>query len=93
MPKKGISSPVRLFYIFLIFFTALFYVWQRIQVVRLGYQIDKLRTQLEEQENQNKYLKIQLNNVCALERVEKIAKEKLKMIDPPPENIIYLETK
>lgn len=76
--------------ILIVFFTALIFVWEQIQVIKVGYTISKLKSQIEQQENENKHLKIKLNNLCSLERVEKIAYQKLKMISPSPENIIYL---
>ncbi len=76
----------------LLFCSALIYVWQQTQVVRVGYSINQLKLQIEERENENRTLRIKLNNLGSLERVEKIAKERLKMINPPSENIIYLET-
>ncbi len=91
--KKQLAALIKMGLIIGVFVCALFYVWQQIQVVRIGYAIDKLKGQIEETENQNKYLKIKLNAVCSLDRVEKIAKDKLKMIDPSPENIVYLEIK
>jgi len=75
----------------LFFCTALIYVWQQIQVVRVGYNINQLKFQIEERENETRSLRVKLNNLGSLERVEKIAKERLKMINPSSENIIYLE--
>lgn len=81
----------RFLFLVLLFCTALLYVWQQIQVVKVGYGINQLRLQIEERENDNRSLRMKLNNLGSLERVEKIAKERLKMVNPPPENIIYLE--
>ncbi|MDD5131313.1 MAG: cell division protein FtsL [bacterium] len=81
----------RFLFLVLLFCTALIYVWQQIQVVKFGYGISQLKLQIEERENDNRSLRMKLNNLGSLERVEKIAKERLKMVNPPPENIIYLE--
>ena len=81
----------RFLFLVLLFCTALVYVWQQIQVVKFGYGISQLKLQIEERENDNRSLRMKLNNLGSLERVEKIAKERLKMVNPPPENIIYLE--
>lgn len=82
----------RFLFLLLLFCTALIYVWQQIQVVKVGYSLNQLKLQIEERENDNRSLRMKLNNLSSLERVEKIAKERLKMVNPPPENIIYLET-
>jgi cell division protein FtsL len=63
----------------------------RFLLVRVGYSINQLRLQIEERENETRSLRVKLNNLGSLERVEKIAKERLKMINPSSENIIYLE--
>jgi cell division protein FtsL len=81
----------RFLFLVLLFCTALVYVWQQIQVVKVGYGINQLKLQVEERENDNRSLRMKLNNLGSLERVEKIAKERLKLVNPPPENIIYLE--
>lgn len=83
----------RFLFLVLLFCTALTYVWQQIQVVKVGYSINQLKLQIEERENENRSLRVKLNNLGSLKRVEKIAKERLKMINPSAENIIYLETK
>lgn len=88
--KKNAFSYTFLFFAIL-FFTALIHVWQRIQLVRLGYVLENLKSQLDEKENENKWLQIRMQHLRSLERVDKIAKEKLAMISPPPENIIYLQ--
>ncbi len=81
----------RFLFLVLLFCTALVYVWQQIQVVKAGYAINQLKVQIEERENENRLLRMRLSNLSSLERVEKIAKERLKMVNPPPENIIYLQ--
>lgn len=93
MALQNKRGALRRFLLLVLFFcTALIYVWQQIQVVRVGYSINQLKLQIEERENENRSLRVKLNNLGSLERVEKIAKERLNMINPPSENIIYLET-
>ncbi|MDD5491337.1 MAG: cell division protein FtsL [bacterium] len=93
MSERSARGAVhRFLFLVLLFCTALIYVWQQIQVVKVGYTINQLKLQIEERENDNRSLRMKLNNLGSLERVEKIAKERLKMINPPPENIIYLDS-
>ncbi len=92
MAKRDNRGSIhRFLFLVLLFCTALIYVWQQIQVVKVGYNLSQLKVQIEERENENRFLRMRLSNLSSLERVEKIAKERLKMVNPPPENIIYLE--
>lgn len=92
MAKRDNHGSIhRFLFLVLLFCTALIYVWQQIQVVKVGYNLSQLKVQIEERENENRFLRMRLSNLSSLERVEKIAKERLKMVNPPPENIIYLE--
>ncbi|MDD5258700.1 MAG: cell division protein FtsL [bacterium] len=93
MAKRNNRGAIhRFLFLVLLFCTALAYVWQQIQVMKVGYAINQLKVQIEERENENRFLRMRISNLGSLERVEKIAKERLKMVNPPPENIIYLPT-
>lgn len=89
MTKK--KTPFSYLFVTMLFFTALIHVWQRVQLVRLGYALENLKLRIAEEENENKLLRIKMQHLSSLERVDKIAKGKLGMISPPPENIIYLQ--
>ena len=88
--KKRTSSGIYFLYILVIFCTFLFYVWQHIQVIKIGYKINKLQTQLEELKNKNRYLRVEVNYLKSLDRIEKIAKEELKMVKPRNEDTIII---
>lgn len=69
----------------------LFYTWQRIEVLRLGYEVDKLRSEKNELYNKNKFLQVKVAGLKSLDRVEKIAREELGLIIPDKFEIISLE--
>lgn len=69
----------------------LFYVWQHIQVVRLGYQIEGLREERATMIQEGKALNVKLSRLRSLKRVEKLARRKLGMVNPTPGQIIFLQ--
>ncbi len=69
----------------------LFYLWQHIQVVRLGYQIERLRTERVALVQESKALSVELSRLRSLTRVEKLARRKLGMVNPGPGQVILLE--
>ena len=56
---------------------ALFYVWQHIHVVRLGYEIEGLREEQAALVQENKELKLEMGQLRSLKRVEEIARTRL----------------
>ena len=80
--KKRTSRRIYFLYVAVIFCAFFFYVWQHIQVIKVGYRINKLQAQLEELKNKNRYLRVQANQLKSLDRIEKIAIEELKMVKP-----------
>lgn len=77
--------------LFAIISFVLFYTWQRIEVLRLGYEVDKLRSEKNELYNKNKFLQVKVAGLKSLDRVEKIAREELNLIIPDKFEIISLE--
>lgn len=88
--KKRTSSGVYFLYILVIFCAFLFYVWQHIQVIKVGYRINKFQAQLEELKNKNRYLRVQANQLKSLDRIEKIAREELKMVRPSKDDKLII---
>ncbi len=66
-----------------------FYIWNQIESVRLGYKIGKLEDDLQTLEKEVEKLEAKKSSLLSLERVEKIAKKKLKLEKPKKEQIIY----
>lgn len=88
--KKSKGLLIYFLYIIIIFSALLFYVWQRIQSDKIGYKIIQLQKKKADLKNKNRHLRVQVNSLKSLDRIEKIAKEELKMIKPEKENIIIL---
>lgn len=71
----------------LILAAALLYVWQHIHVVRLGYEIERLREHQAALVQENKALKLEMGQLRSLKRVEEIARKRLGMVTPKPRQV------
>ena len=74
----------------LILVGALLYVWQHVYVVRLGYEIERLREQQATLTQENKGLKLEMGQLRSLRRVEEIARKRLGMIAPKPGQVVLI---
>ena len=66
-----------------------FYIWNQIESIRLGYAIGDLEKKLQELQKNVDKLEAEKAALLSLEKVEAIAKEKLKLQKPRKEQIIY----
>lgn len=71
-------------------FVLLFYVWQCVQVEKMSYQIGHIERDTHYLENENRYLKVRLNKLTALKRIEKIAREELGLVSPSRDDVIIV---
>lgn len=69
----------------------LFYVWQQIQVVRLGYQIEDLAGERAALIRQQKGLRVEVARLKSLRRVEEIARRQLGLTTPKSGQVVTLE--
>lgn len=67
------------------------YVWQHIQVVRIGYQVERLRAERVALVQEGKGLKVELSRLRSLTRVEEIVRGELGMVSPLHGQVILLE--
>ncbi|MFH1258721.1 MAG: hypothetical protein ABII74_02720 [Elusimicrobiota bacterium] len=87
--KKRKNNPYLLLAIFLV--AAIFaYGWEKIQLVRNGYRLQKLEKELTFWENENRYFQIKFVQLTALEKIDKLARGKLGMVLPKQEDVILL---
>ena len=69
----------------------LFSTLQHFELVRYGYEIEKLqRIRLAEEET-NRHLKLEIESLRAPGVIERRAKRELRMIEPTPEDAIIIE--
>lgn len=65
------------------------FVWERVDIVRLGYQIERLKTQKILLEREHDQLKVKFSALTAPERIAKVATEKLGLI-PPQQGQVFM---
>lgn len=71
---------------------ALLFVWVRIQVIQLGYEVSRLRRETTELADQKNRLKAEVGELKAPARVEVIARERFGMRLPRGDEIVVVET-
>jgi cell division protein FtsL len=66
------------------------FVWERVDVVRLGYQIERLKTQKILLERERDQLQVKYSALMAPERIAKVATEKLGLIPPQQGQVLMV---
>jgi len=69
---------------------SLFYVWSRIQVIQLGYEISNVLKEERALTETNKKLRVEIATLKSYARIEKLAVEELRMAKPKPEQVIVI---
>jgi len=71
-------------------FLSLLFVWSRIEVVKLGYEISYANKVYQNFNKENQRLKVEVASLKSPSRIEEIAKNKLGLIHPTNEQIIII---
>jgi len=90
---KGIKLNLLIFFTLLMLFFiggSLFYVWSRIQVIQLGYEISNALKEERALTEANKKLRLEIATLKSYARIEKLAVEELRMGKPRPEQVILI---
>jgi cell division protein FtsL len=90
---KGIKLNLLILFTLLILFFiggSLFYVWSRIQVIHLGYEISNALKEEKALTEGNKKLRLEIATLKSYGRIEKFAAEELRMVKPKPEQVIVI---
>lgn len=74
----------------LLILSALFFVWSRIQVIQLGYEISQALKQGRALTEGNKQLRLEIATLKSYPRIEKIAVEELGLSKPRPDQVIVI---
>jgi len=69
------------------------YVGGKVQIMRLGYQIEGLEKQKRDLERRNRSLQIEASSLSAPGRIEEIAVTRLGMIRPAKQNVVVVKRK
>jgi cell division protein FtsL len=66
------------------------FVWERVDVVRLGYQIERLKTQKVLLERERDQLQVKFSSLASPERIAKVATEKLGLVPPQQGQVLMV---
>jgi cell division protein FtsL len=69
------------------------FVWERVDVVRIGYQIERLKRDKTVLERQRDELRVKFSALSASDRIAKLATEKLGMSLPQQGQIIVVQSR
>ena len=67
------------------------YTWARVQYINVGYEINKATRKKVELAAIKKNIQIELARLKSPERISKIAKERLSLTTPTPEQVIVVQ--
>lgn len=68
----------------------LLFVWERVDIVRVGYRIEQLKVQKIELQREQDGLRVKVSALTAPDRIAKAATEKLGMIPPQPGQVVMV---
>ncbi len=97
--EKGSGSKGGAKFHLMLFFTlfmllliggSLFYVWSRIQVIQLGYEISTALKEERAHNGGNKKLRLEIATLKSYARIERLAAEELGMGKPKPGQVIVI---
>jgi len=79
--------------ILLCFFLGLYYTTLSAVVARQGYQLEKLQNEIKNIQTENERLEVVVARLSSLDRVEKVATEKLGMGKPDYQQVVFMPAK
>jgi cell division protein FtsL len=69
----------------------LFSAWQHFELLRHGYQIERMQKERAAEEEVNRHLRLEIESLRSPERIEHIAKEQLHLVEPSADEAIVIE--
>jgi len=69
----------------------LFSAWQHFELLRHGYQIERMQQERAAEEEVNRHLRLEIETLRAPKRIEKIAIEQLHLVPPARGQAIVIE--
>ncbi len=73
-----------------VMFMTLLFVWERVDVVRLGYHIERLKSQKVLLERERDELRVKLSSLTSPERIARAATDKLSMVLPEKGQVVLV---
>jgi len=81
------SVGIGLFLVVVLLFSA----WQHFELLRHGYQIERMQQERAAEEEINRHLRLEIETLKAPKRIEKIATEQLHLVTPARGQAIVIE--
>jgi len=81
------SMGIGLFLVVVLLFSA----WQHFELLRHGYQIERMQQERAAEEDINRHLRLEIETLRAPGRIEKIATEQLHLVPPTNGQAIVIE--
>lgn len=63
------------------------YVWQRVDFLKISYQVEALKKERQELQEQNKHLGVERSFLMSPDRIERMARRELGLVDPSPADV------
>ena len=90
--KKGGGTLFPLFICIIILICSLiFFVWSRLQITYLGYQISQANSEQKQLLQLNTQMTLEIASLKSLSRIETIAKNQLGLTNPEPEQTVFIK--
>jgi cell division protein FtsL len=65
----------------------LVYVWQRVEFLRVSYEVESLKRERQQLQEQNKQLTVERSFLLSPDRIERLARKELGLVDPSPTDV------
>lgn len=82
-------AAIKVIIVILLF--TVFYLWSRLEVVRLGYEIAKANKERESLMDDNRRFKLEILSLKSPQRIEAIALDRLGLVYPKGEQVIIVK--
>ena len=69
------------------------FVWERVDIVRVGYQVERLKSEKVKLERERDQLRVKFSTLSAPDRIAKVATERLGMTPPQNGQIIVVQAR
>lgn len=73
-----------------IIFGVFVYLWQQTTATRMGYKVSEMQSEYERINAENDSLRLKINSILSLEKMDKIAKEK-ELSKPDEASVIHID--
>jgi len=69
----------------------LFSAWQHFELLRHGYQIERMQQERAAEEDVNRHLRLEIETLRAPKRIERLATERLHLVAPSRDEAVVVE--